>query len=97
MYLHRLSVCIALGMKPEATRRPVAINTYPRGPLAWIHRSTWGSGDFGDVGWICRCRGRLWMVLGVADRLEIIDAVADRKSGHADARLMLRAGRSGRG
>jgi hypothetical protein len=37
------------------------------------------------------------MVLGVADRLEIIDAVADRKSGHADARLMLRAGRSGRG
>jgi hypothetical protein len=32
MYLHRLSVCIALGMKPEATRRPVAINTYPRGP-----------------------------------------------------------------
>jgi hypothetical protein len=33
MYLHRLSVCIALGMKPEATRRPVAITTYPRVPL----------------------------------------------------------------
>jgi len=36
MYLHRLSVCIALGMKPEATRRPVAITTYPRVPLVVV-------------------------------------------------------------